>query len=142
MTNFEIIVRAIILKQNRILFCKRKDRSYFFLPGGHVEFGEKAEKALIREIKEELGIVLKQPTYIGIIENIYFDKDEDKKHHEINLIFSVQIKKSSVKTNEDHIDFFWIKVKDLKNKQIEPVALKTCLIKWLKDKKLFWRSEV
>ena len=142
MKNFEIIVRAVILHKNKILFCQRKNRSYFFLPGGHVEFSEKAVPALIREIKEELGIALKQPMYIGIIENIYFDKDENKKHHEINLIFSGQVKKSSVKTNEDHIDFFWIKVRDLKNKQIEPVVLKTCLIKWLKDKKSFWGSEV
>ena len=34
--NFEVISRAVILHKNKILLCKRNDKDYYFLPGGHV----------------------------------------------------------------------------------------------------------
>lgn len=52
----KVLVRAVIEKNGNILVCKRKDKDYYFLPGGHIEFGESAENALKREIKEELNL--------------------------------------------------------------------------------------
>lgn len=141
MPNIDIIVRAIILDKDKILLCKKKGASYYFLPGGHVEFGEKAEPALIRELKEELDIAPSRLNYLGLIENIYIDKEDKSHHHEMNLIFNVVANKASNKTPEDHIEFFWGETKDLKEVYLEPVVLKNALIKWLKDKKLFWGSE-
>lgn len=65
---------AIILenKKGGILFGKRKflpKKGFWDLPGGFIDFGEKAEEAIVREVKEELGIEIKNPkilgTYIG-----------------------------------------------------------------------------
>lgn len=54
-------VRAIIIKDNKILTIKRtKPEGIFWVfPGGGVEKGETNEKALIRECKEELGVDVK-----------------------------------------------------------------------------------
>ncbi len=52
---------AIIEKDNKILLTKRNIepfKGYWCLPGGHIEYFEPAEQAIIREIKEETGLNL------------------------------------------------------------------------------------
>jgi 8-oxo-dGTP diphosphatase len=58
-----LVVAAIIKKNGRYLLAQRKKDcksapSKWEFPGGKVEFGEGPEDALIREIKEELGITI------------------------------------------------------------------------------------
>jgi len=62
------VVVGIITKKNEddldtyLLVSSTKDfgefTGYFYPPGGHVEEGEEAKAALIREIKEELGLAV------------------------------------------------------------------------------------
>lgn len=51
-------VRAIIVKDDKLLVMKRDKfgKQYYTLVGGHIEPGETAEHALLREIHEETGI--------------------------------------------------------------------------------------
>jgi len=140
---FEICVRGVIQKQNKILVCWHKEKKHYFFPGGHIEFGESAKKALIRELKEELDIVVKKLSFIGTVENIYIEKrDKYKehlgKHHEINLVFSVSAEKVKDKSLEDHIDFFFLDTKQFAKRRVLPLTLKKQVLKWLKDRKNFW----
>lgn len=139
MQNIDTIVRAVILDEGKILLCKKKEGDYYFLPGGHVEFGETAEQALARELKEELDIDTDKIEYIGTIENIF--SENEQRRHEINLIFFVEPKNHSSISKENHIDFFWTDTDRLAGEYIEPVVLKTAILEWLKDKKQFWGSE-
>ena len=54
-------VRGILINNKKIILVKRiKDSgTYFCFPGGGVEKGESLEEALIREMKEELGVEVK-----------------------------------------------------------------------------------
>jgi len=146
MKNIEICVRAIIQSKGRILVCWHKEKKYYFFPGGHMNFGETSESALIRELKEELDIVVRRLSFIGVIENIYReDKEKHKehrgKHHEINLVFNVLVERAKDKSLEDHIDFVFLNKKDFVQKKIFPLMLKKAVIAWLKNKKTFWTSE-
>lgn len=51
-------VAVLIIEQDKILlFYRYRDgRTYYALPGGHVETGEALEETAIREIKEELNL--------------------------------------------------------------------------------------
>jgi len=51
-------VRAVIIKDDKVLTIKRTkpNEMYWVIPGGGVEDKETNEKALVREIKEELGV--------------------------------------------------------------------------------------
>jgi len=147
MKNIEICVRAIIESGGRILVCWHKEKKYYFFPGGHIDFGEMAEPALIRELKEELDIVVKKLSFIGIIENIYIEKrDKHKehrgKHHEINLVFSVSAERIKDKSLEDHIDFVFLDIRRFAKERVLPMVLKKQVLKWLKDKKPFWASRI
>jgi len=135
---FELCVRAIIQDDDKILVCKRKDKGYYFFPGGHIEFGETAEQALIRELNEELSILIKKVSFIGVGENIF--NQDGQKHHEINLVFEVLADKVKDKSKEDHIDFFFFEKEKFAKEKVLPISLKEAIIKWRKDNKVFWKN--
>ena len=56
--------------------------------GGAVEFGERAEDALRREIREELGADIVNPRLLGVLENIFTLDGIDR--HEIVFVFDAQ----------------------------------------------------
>ena len=52
-----IIASALLLNANGdLLVVRKKNSSFYMLPGGKVEQGEKYIHTLIRELKEELGL--------------------------------------------------------------------------------------
>lgn len=138
-TNFEIIARALIIHDNKILLCKRKNRDYYFLPGGHIEFGEQAEVALEREIKEELGADLHDISFIGAVENIF--RQDEKLRHELNIVFLAQAASKNTESVENHLTFCLIPPVQVKEQYLLPIALKNALIQWLSDKQVFWISQ-
>lgn len=50
---FEILSRAVIINGDKVLLANMRGKKRYFLPGGHVEFGETATAALVRELDEE-----------------------------------------------------------------------------------------
>jgi 8-oxo-dGTP diphosphatase len=135
---FEICARAIIVCNGKLLVCRRIDRNYHFFPGGHIEFGETAERALKRELKEELGMKADKFSYMGTVENIY--SEHANLHHEINLVFRAGAGKFPSVSKEDHLVYKFLDLKNLKKEKIYPLVLRDAVAKWLKNKKKFWMS--
>jgi len=136
---FEVRVRAVIERDGKFLVCKHRDKTkeYYFLPGGHVEFGETGEDAIIRELKEELVISVKEVSLIGGMEDI-FTKENGEKHHDINLFFNVSFDKVEDKSKEDEIDFIFLTQEEFLNEKVYPLAMPKVIVQWQKDKKIFW----
>ncbi|RAN78393.1 NUDIX domain-containing protein [Bacillus sp. SRB_331] len=108
-SKFHHIVRAIMIQDEKLLVAEYIGHHYF-LPGGHVEIGESAENALIRELREELGVTCSIKQFLGVIENQWQAKET--LHHEINHIF--EIDSNELKSDftpiskESHLAFHWI----------------------------------
>ena len=69
---------GIIRNENKIFACQRGYGSYkgfWEFPGGKVERGESAEEALVREIKEELEIGVKNVEFFESVEHEYPEYD-------------------------------------------------------------------
>jgi len=70
---------------------------------------------LERELKEELGIKIKKFSLVGLVDNIY--EEEDKEHHEINLVFHVIPATITSQSKENHISFFFFDKKRFKKEK-------------------------
>jgi mutator protein MutT len=62
-----LVAAGILIRDGRVLLCHRcADRSWYpdvwDFPGGHVEAGETSALALVRELREELGIATEVPS--------------------------------------------------------------------------------
>lgn len=70
------------------LYPETEQRGAFLrAPGGGVEFGENADAAVRREIREELGAVVDDARLLAVTENIFSDGEKDG--HEIAHVFAV-----------------------------------------------------
>lgn len=65
-------VSAIIVKNGKLLLIRRVKlgEEYYIFPGGGVDEGETLEKALIREVKEELTLDVMKHKFLLSIQNI------------------------------------------------------------------------
>ena len=81
---------VIINDSNKILLLLRKndpEAGCWSIPGGSVEFGEKVEDALVREIYEELNIKVKIEKLLRVTNHII----NDKKIHWVSPAYLVKI---------------------------------------------------
>ena len=64
----ELTVLCLIHKDDSYLLQDRikKDWKGFTLPGGHIEPGESIVDAVVREMKEETGLMIKSPRLCGV----------------------------------------------------------------------------
>ena len=104
---------AVIIEneKNEILLEKRNIepyKGYWCLPGGHIEFGERAIDAAKREIKEE--------TYLSIEPEFLFYQDEIIPRinwHCLALVFYSKVKGAKPKPQREEVkELKWYKLKD------------------------------
>lgn len=72
-------VRAVIIKDGKLLMIHSLKYDYYKLPGGGIENGETYEEALIREVSEESGCAIKPDTIreFGYVRRISKGQIED-----------------------------------------------------------------
>ncbi len=83
-----LTVDAIIPYQGKIVLIKRRNepfKGYYALPGGIVEYGERVEDAVLREVEEETGLKGKIHKLVGV----YSDPNRDPRGHYVSICFIV-----------------------------------------------------
>ena len=111
LAGIETIARGVCVIDGKILLCKAKGGKTTYLPGGHIEFGETGRQALVREIKEELGVDSTTGAFLGVVENSFLQ--HGKPHAEINLVYELSLAEGDVRAREDWIEFEWRPLSDL-----------------------------
>ena len=132
--SIETLARGVCVKQGHLLLCHTKGAKNTYLPGGHVEFNEKAKVSLQREMMEELGLTARVGRFLGVVEHAFIQNKV--RHCEINLVFLMQLPGITparpVKSHEDYIEFLWIPLNRLGKSKLEPAVLRKILPGWLK----------
>lgn len=77
---------GVLIKKGKILLVKRKNEPWkgmYALPGGFVEYGERVEETVLREVKEETGLEAKILSLVGV----YSAPDRDPRGHIITVAY-------------------------------------------------------
>ena len=131
---FNYRVSAILLDGGRILAMHDERSPYFYLPGGRVKMGERAEDAVLREVREELGIEARIVRPLWLSQSFFNEDVAHVDYHELCLYFLVDASATDLLTRGDrfrgpelrHVhDFEWLPFERLKDEYFYPLFLKT-----------------
>lgn len=123
--SIEVIVRAIIIQNEEILLCVNPKTKIYYLPGGHLEFGETIVDCLRREMREETGREIGDIEILTAIENFY--AREGQSLHEINILTKAKILGAdleSIRPLEPGVTYAWIPAHELPAVKILPESVK------------------
>lgn len=100
-------VRGIIIKDGKVAMMHSLKYNYYKLPGGGIEDGENLEETLVREVKEESGLVVKPETIkeYGFVRRIEKGKIEDIFIQD-NYYFLCDVEAEIVQQNLDDYEEF------------------------------------
>jgi 8-oxo-dGTP pyrophosphatase MutT (NUDIX family) len=138
--DIELIVRALIVRRSRVLLAHRRGASNTYLPGGHIEWGESAREALLRELAEETGHRLRIGGFLGSVEHVF--GEGKRRTCEINLVFQVDGRSlpERLASREIKIEFLWQPVGELEGVNLQPHPLQGLIPGLAKRKRPFWAS--
>jgi 8-oxo-dGTP diphosphatase len=108
----KITVDGIIKRGNEILLIKRRNipfKNSWALPGGYLEYNEKTEDAVIREIFEETGLFTEIINLIGV----YSDPKRDPRGHTVSIIYELRIIKGKLESGDDATDVNFFNLNNL-----------------------------
>ncbi len=95
-----VSVHLLLIKENKILLMRRKDTGFadgfYSMPAGKLEPKESVENAIIREVKEEINIDIKNETLktIQVMNRNGIDRER------IDYFFTVDRWNGEIKNNE------------------------------------------
>jgi 8-oxo-dGTP diphosphatase len=98
-----IATDGIIIIDDEIVLVKRAKEPYrgqYALPGGIVDYGEKAEDCVVREIKEETGL----ETRVLDLAGVYSDPSRDPRGHCISIVFHLATAGGSLHSGDDAME--------------------------------------
>lgn len=128
LAGIETIARGVCVRDGKLLLCRAKGGSSTYLPGGHIEFGETGRQALVREVKEELGVDSSTGAFLGAVENAFLQ--HGKPHAEINLVYELKLGTGDgelppLNSQEDWIEFEWCELNRLDEANLLPPVFRS-----------------
>lgn len=115
----------IVHKQGRVLIGERGEdceiaSGLFAFPGGRMDFGETPERAIVRELFEETGLVIaeKDIRFLRYC-NEYFP---DQRKHYVSLVFIVELNEGEPENKEPKKckEWIWGDIEHLPENMFEP----------------------
>lgn len=77
------------------------------LPGGVLECGETLREAVIREAREETGLIVETSEMLGVYERVIRDDDQRVRYHYVLLDFLCRVVSGDLKAGSDAADVRW-----------------------------------
>lgn len=129
---FYYCVRAVIIRNGKLLAMHDDVSPYYYLVGGKVGMGETAEEAVLREVKEELGVEARIERALWLAQNFYTEKVKNERYHELGLYFLLNVNDDeltedefTVKEGKHTLRFEWLPFEKLQDEYFYPTFLKS-----------------
>ena len=133
---FNYRVCAVMIQDGKLLVMRDERSPYFYLPGGRVKLHEAAEQAVLREVKEELGVDAKMIRPLWLVQNFFVEDVDQERYHELCLYFLVDVSHTgllslgesfSLAEGRHEHQFQWLDVERLEGEYLYPLFLKTAI---------------
>lgn len=131
---FNYRVCAILISEGRLLVMRDEGAPYEYLPGGRVNLHETAEDAIVREMKEELGIDAEIVRPLWLNQSFFIESVSAERYHELCLFFLVDAPKTDLARRGERFTrvegkhthaFAWIPFEELEGRTLYPAFIKS-----------------
>ena len=119
-------------KREVLLVRSNKWGDKYTVPGGHIELGERAEDAVVREVKEEAGLDCAALDLLVVQQAIY-PKDYHKHEHYIFMDYVCKVKTATPEVKLDGRElqsFIWVRPDEALKLNLEEYT-RTFVVKYL-----------
>jgi 8-oxo-dGTP diphosphatase len=113
-------VGVVFIRNNTIFLAKRlgaHGEDTWGSAGGHLEFGETLEDCARREAMEELGVQVKEVTFLCISNIVAYDKH----YVDIEFLGDIDDQSPSVIEHDSFTEYGWYPLNDLPEPLFEPI---------------------
>ena len=128
-TVFGVRATALIINNSKLLVIK--DKSKYYTIGGAIQVNERTEEAVVREVREELGVKAQVGQLAFVVENRF--EQDGVSYHNIEFHYLVDLLEDAPLTmqeDEKMLPCEWIDLDKLKDINLVPTFLKTVLPDW------------
>lgn len=121
-------VYVVFRKDEKILLLRRFNTGYhdgeYSLPAGHLDGGESAVQAAIREVQEEVGVEL-AATQLKFVHMMHRQSHEPELHERIDIFFEATVWRGTPTNKEPHKhdDLCWVALSDLPENVVPEVKI-------------------
>ena len=123
-------VGAIIVESDRVVLVKRGHAPLlgeWSIPGGVLEIGETMREAVVREAKEETGLIVAPGELLGVYDRLIRDGEGRARYHYVLIDFLCRQVSGELLAADDAIDVQWFTREELKDVSLAPETLDVIL---------------
>jgi len=146
-TGIHVVARGVIIDQGHILIAHDLRLNMSLLPGGHIEKGESAQTAVLRELAEEVGHTFTIQRFLGCLEHDFTPEPHINYCHThsysfIFLVAAPSLSKEKLPTQvEEYTMLQWIPLTELHTIPLMPKPFVHLIPRWL-DNATTFHSEI
>ncbi len=98
---YRISVKALILNDEKRFLLTKEENGKWELPGGGLDFSEKPQKCLIREIKEEMGVDV---TFVANNPSYFLTSQRENSYWFSNIIYLTKVKDLNFSPSDECVE--------------------------------------
>ncbi len=109
-------VGAIVIDEGKVLLIKRGRPPLlgeWSIPGGAMELGETVREAVVREVREETGLVVEAVELLGVFDRVVKDGDGKILYHYVLIDFLCRRVSGEPQASGDADDARWVGVEEI-----------------------------
>lgn len=116
-----VTIGAMILNGDGDLLLLKSPKWHgrYIFPCGHVEFGERLEDAVRREVREETGLEIDNISFLTHLEFINSKEFHMPYTHFVGLQYTCNANSLDVKTNDESSSYVWVNPEDALRMDLE-----------------------
>lgn len=99
-----IAAYGVLIRDTKLLLCRlaphvSKSAGQWTLPGGGIDFGESPEEAVVREFREETGLVVEAGSLLAV--DSVCDEVAGREHHRIRILYQAHYVEGELSFEQD-----------------------------------------